>query len=82
MEIQFKFELGDVLQHVGEIVNKEKINLEGSNMLVVVERGAQQCSGGTQYFYDCRGVYTGGLGRGPGFMDRLIRYHEVELIKR
>lgn len=81
MEVQFKFELGDVLKHVGEVVNQERKNLEGSNILVVVERGVQQCSGGLQHFYNCRALYSGGLSRGPGFMDRLLRFHEVELTK-
>ena len=63
---EFKFQLGEVLTHVAA---------PGKEKLLVLERISQECHGGLQRSYLCRGLPARG-----GIFSELIRFHEAELL--
>lgn len=76
----FKFEIGDLVQSVGQI-KAAKLSRDGGDPQVhqVLERIWQQCPGGVQRHYVIRS-HASGFARGAVSSDDCIRVLEIELV--
>lgn len=82
--MEFKFSIGQTVKHIATATwetEKQDVSIKWvlpSNIeqrWFILERHSQECPGGVQLHYTCRGVVRGG-----GITKECFRFNEVELM--